>query len=533
MNLEHRHTARGGDHKQEHARSAGAVFAAHRSSAMWRQVGQRADATDGVAPARWEVLGLVFLIAFYLIADELYGRASYDLVNVAGPVIFTVIMLAGVVRMMRANPANIWAALMWFRVSTAIYFGIGSMIHLVLNDTSRLYIASLYPFSDAEVAKLNLVVAGCMLAVLVGAGLVGRSSFSRAAVAGATARSSLVRSNDDLRRIGLLFLIIGGAIKYLIVFPFAMGWTSVLVDGVVSNFSALSLAGIYLLTLWGLRSSWLGFLAITMVLLFEMTAGLLLLSKTEILLPALVYCIAILQHRPTLLRLGVVIAVVAFIFQVLAPLVGHGRDVLYQEAGGAPGLDRRLQIVASYFEPRVISVQDDELQGSLMRFSYVNAGTFALALHDRGQPGNSLENAFAVLIPRMLWPDKPIFNVGQEFDMLATGLVRQNSISPGLFAEAYWNFGWAGIPLLMLPFGILLALYSRYALRVIDRGEWILLPVLFICMKVGTRADGHYVADAIGTAVIIVGMHWVIVTVFRVAVALRLIRSPVRTALRE
>jgi hypothetical protein len=135
----------------------------------------------------------------------------------------------------------------------------------------------------------------------------------------------------------------------------------------------------------------------------------------------------------------------------------------------------------------------------MARFSYVNAATMVVAWHDLGRPGSTFENALAVFVPRLLWPDKPDISAGgRELYTEATGTVG-TSISPGLPAEAYWNFGWWGIALLMLPLGVVLALLAHASTRIMAQERWLYLPVVLISIQVGTRVDGLYVIDYIGT----------------------------------
>jgi hypothetical protein len=143
----------------------------------------------------------------------------------------------------------------------------------------------------------------------------------------------------------------------------------------------------------------------------------------------------------------------------------------------------------------------------MARFSYVNAASMVVAWHDLGRPGSTLENALAAFVPRLLWPGKPEISAGgKELYTEATGGVG-TSISPGLPAEAYWNFGWWGIPLLMLPLGIVLATLAHASTRIMSQERWLYLPVVLMSIQVGTRVDGSYVGDCIGAPVTIGVMY--------------------------
>jgi hypothetical protein len=162
-------------------------------------------------------------------------------------------------------------------------------------------------------------------------------------------------------------------------------------------------------------------------------------------------------------------------------------------------LDDRWSIFTSYLRGDRLNRPGEEEAQAMARFSYVNAATMVVAWHDLGRPGSTFENALAVFVPRLLWPDKPDISAGgRELYTEATGTVG-TSISPGLPAEAYWNFGWWGIALLMLPLGVVLALLAHASTRIMAQERWLYLPVVLISIQVGTRVDGLYVIDYIGT----------------------------------
>ena len=170
-----------------------------------------------------------------------------------------------------------------------------------------------------------------------------------------------------------------------------------------------------------------------------------------------------------------------------------------------------LQVVENHFSGR-FDTDTDLLapQASLSRLSYVNAATLVIALHDQGSPGNTLEHLFVVLIPRFLWPDKPLLTLGSmDLYTLATGQ-EGTSISPGLFAEAYWNFGWLGLPLLMVPMGIMLQALSRLMTGYVAQNRWIFLPAIFLAIQIGTRVDGTYVIDMIGPPALVIVAVWIL-----------------------
>ncbi len=65
--------------------------------------------------------------------------------------------------------------------------------------------------------------------------------------------------------------------------------------------------------------------------------------------------------------------------------------------------------------------------------------------------------------------------------------------------QAYWNFGWIGLPLLLVPDGFFFNVATHFAAQVIEREDWLYLPVLFLSLKVGMQIDSFY-NGFVGTA---------------------------------
>jgi hypothetical protein len=95
------------------------------------------------------------------------------------------------------------------------------------------------------------------------------------------------------------------------------------------------------------------------------------------------------------------------------------------------------------------------------RFSIAPFEAHFIALYDSGSPGDSLRNFFNVLIPRAIWPDKPIISPGTEFDLAFRGFVLQSSLAIGFIAEAYWNLGWTGVILISGMIGLQIGWFTR------------------------------------------------------------------------
>jgi hypothetical protein len=82
------------------------------------------------------------------------------------------------------------------------------------------------------------------------------------------------------------------------------------------------------------------------------------------------------------------------------------------------------------------------------------------------QKGKTYSYFLVTWIPRFLWPDKPFVSGANQFYQVAYGLTREDSldqvsIAVGSLGEAYMNFGWIGILLIMFLIGVVLSVYQR------------------------------------------------------------------------
>ena len=458
-----------------------------------------------LAPSGLELSGLLALIGLYIFAEPIFGANANDTVNVVGPVLFIASLGYGIWIMVSADSHTVLTALFGFRLSALVFYGIGSLAPFFLSDAQRLYIETFYQFSAVELARLNLLVAVSVFAVLAVCFVLERAVKRTQPEA---ERPQFHQPDyNRMKRFGLSFTVIGSVIKYLFVFPVTMGWTADVLPGVIGTFGALSLIGIFLLAYWSAAAAPRAMPALIAFLFLEFILGLVTLSKESALLPLFSCLLGLIAQKATVLRILVAIVSFTVAVEVLSPAVAFARDQLQLRAGGQVALLDRVQMLANYYSPTGGGLVGAESGSAAMRTSLVNAATFAMYLYDSGRAGDSFEGWWTTLIPRLLWPNKPVLEPGKEFAMLGSMHEAENSVSPGIIAEAYWNFGWAGTLYIMIPLAPLLLLLSHYSLFVVRNGHWLYLPGAFIGMRVGLSIDSLFVGAILGSAVIVVWLH--------------------------
>jgi hypothetical protein len=479
-------------------------------------------AADVLAPPAWELLSLILLVVCYVLVDGLFGADSYETLNVFGPLALAAVLAAGAAHMARVDVKAVWTAIFWFRIATGLYFGLGSTMPYFVNTKSLLYMQVFYDPSAEEIFTLNLIVALSTLTVLASSRIAAKIWKQ------GRYRATLSFDSNVLPIAGLAFAVIGVTVKYFILLPITLNDTGGdPIPGVIQSMGLLPPVALYMLTVWSLRHRPMLLPVMVAFLALQILTGLIEFNKSEIIQPVLLFFLAFLSRRTSIPRLVVSVACVAFVFTTVVPVVDYGRGVLLQRYRSLSrgSLGERFDILKDHFSGDVIAAGGDDIQGSLVRISYVNVATFAIANYNAGKPGFSLDNGLVVIIPRILWPNKPnVTDVGFEFNALSTEN-SESSASPGLMAEAYWDLGWFGIPILMVPLGVILLLFGRYAMWILNTGRWGYFPLVLFVMRTGLRVDGFFTIDVIGSVAVLAVLHTVAHGVERLWAALDMKRA--------
>lgn len=453
---------------------------------------------------------LLVLLIFYLLvpvgatpgALELLGAA-----NMLGAVTFSIIMLTGAIGMARANSTLVFTAPFWFRITTAVYFGLGVAAVFIANDTTIAYLEAFAYLDPSTLLKVNTLVVFGTLCTLASSMVLQRlmpTPFTQRGVS---------TTQGDLGSVAIGFAVLGFSAKWLFLIPYQFGaFPGLQLPGAISTLEFFPAVSIFLLVLWALRQGKVLILIPITLFLLEAAAGLVMGNKSVIILGALMFALGALCDRVTAGRMLISTALIAGLFTVIAPPTNAVRAEMAARYGSINDgtIAERFEVLASYSGDEERASNQEGVQRSLVRLSYATPAGFAISQYDIGLPGTSYELWLAVFVPRFLWPEKPnITDVGRTFNYAATGS-RNSQSSPGLFAEAYWNFGWGGVAIFMPLLGVVLFFLGRYSLWVIQSGNWWLLPLALMAMRTGMRVDGFFVADIIGGSVMIAALHVVI-----------------------
>jgi hypothetical protein len=129
----------------------------------------------------------------------------------------------------------------------------------------------------------------------------------------------------------------------------------------------------------------------------------------------------------------------------------------------------------------------------------------AVSRLDRGlvpfADGATLEDAALSVVPRVLWPNKPV--VGGSGDLVSTytgiRFAEGTSVGVGQVLECYINFGRTGIVIGFFVIGMVLVLADRSALRALERGSVFGFATRYL-PALGVLQIGGSFAEVVSTA---------------------------------
>ena len=272
--------------------------------------------------------------------------------------------------------------------------------------------------------------------------------------------------------------------------------------------------------------------------------GIMLFNKYEILMPSVALMMGIwVSARSYKLQIAVLLLPIA-IFWAANPLVAIGRLHSQYDALNNTQLDRveilKETVTASLLKKsplldwtgqagNPINISErmstgERVRAIGIRFDVASVQGFLINEYDAGRPGNTLTDLFAVFVPRLFWPEKPIITrFGNELSVKYHNDPVQgtSAMAPTYTGEAYWNMGWFGVLAISVYLGVCYGLFLRPALNAAQGNN---LAYLFVAYPLLTSAA--FVESWI-TATYIGGMAVIFLYYFAIKIAFSMIaRGP-------
>lgn len=429
---------------------------------------------------KWRVayhLALVNSAIFLLLALTVYALEPKSLaVILFVPALFFLGSTLSFLMMVRGGGEL--AAIAWFVLGSGIYFGLGAVA-----GGLHVHPHSVYLFADDTLylVRVNLLNACSVVIVLAGAYPLANMRWVKTN----QHEMSLASIEQILLRI-LPFIVaisvVGVGLKYLL-FPVA---DSLLLRSMAAKVYLIIPSCFLLLGLVWRSTGWQLRLIAGSVFLLEILNGLVGLTKYQVMSAMLALAIGMWLTRRSITFVLMTLVVMASVFAVINPVVTLGRAHVDYDAEKNT-VATRLAILADAVEAsanpekftrdyserfthniRGMSSIEARLRALGRRFDVASIQGYLVNEYKSGRPGNSLVDYWAVMIPRVLWPEKPIITrFGAELNAqyyFVPGKSIQNSSStaPTYSAEAYWNYGPLGVVIVSILLGLAIGWLTRH-----------------------------------------------------------------------
>jgi hypothetical protein len=499
----------------ERRRELGAAVTSPEGNAL-----EGTDACRGLQPAYWLLSVPVVLIAVYLLAGTSPSTDTRDAANLIGPL--TLGLAAGVaaLRLVRRCPQVVWTPYAWFLLAVILFYSAGPLLYPLAGSETVLLASSLYQVTPDELLRTNLLDAVGVLSVLVGSWVAwqlrGRLAGQGTVTTGGTAEHTdatgplAARSWENVgastispKAVALVFLLVGGALQYLVILPARFGITDTVMPGVVWNLGRLHLLGIALLAYVVAGGSRFWRVPLAVLWTAQLAVSVLLFSKLELILTLVLPALGAYASHRRIKRLVLWGLVTAAVYLSVPQFVLYGRAQIHKDTGTIyrAGLRERAAIVRQWFASGMPSLDErtSPISTAWARLNYAPVQAFVMARYDAGFPGQRLRDAAIVLVPRVFWPDKPVTTeVGMDFYELMTGR-RGSYLGLGIFGEGYWHYGWAGVVGLGMATGVVFALVSGLAVGWMRRRAFVYLPSVVLGIQMGAvGTTGSFVNGVVG-----------------------------------
>ena len=461
-------------------------------------------------PTRGFLMVVFALVGTYLLvagsdAPELLAGA-----NLLGPLVLGGATAWTGFRLVRGQPLAIWTPYAWFLGGILVFYVAGPLVYVVGGADVLRYLQSSLPVvvTPADLLRTNLLNAVGIFSILVGFGVMGR-------LWPGPRRRKLPSAREQrliIKAVALLLVVVGGAFQFFVILPFQFGLFDFILPGVIVNLGNLYLFGLMAFSYVAASGNRRWRVALYVLWIIQVAVSLLQFSKTAVVLAIIMPPLGAFLADRRLARLLGWGFVAGLVYASIGPLIQFGRGDIFESSGTiyrAP-LSERVSVVQRWAQSGTGSTATSSnlsaWEMGWARLSHSHVQTFAMSRYDQGQPGDTLWIAAVVLIPRILWPEKPItVQVSGDFYEQVTGTRGQTYLALGIFGEGYWNLGWFGVVALGLAAGAIYAVVGAFAMSWMRRGAFEYMPSIFLGIQIGITGTTQFFGNGfVGSAGFIV-----------------------------
>jgi hypothetical protein len=391
------------------------------------------------------------------------------------------------------------APVSWFVLGAGIYFGLGS---LAGGLNVHPYSNQLFGADTLYLTRVNLLNACSVIVVIGVAHVLDKILGAKSRVQG---DAKPARDEWLLKIFPYLLAVaaVGCGMKYAF-FPIA---ESLLLRSVMGKIHMFVPASFLLLGMLWLRISW-RFKAFALVIfVLEIINGLLVLSKYQVVYAMLALVMGMWMASASWRSISLKLVSLVLVFSVINPLITLGRahmdydsekntlanrveilrdvvliPLIFDEEIQATQKGESAQVKPRWasifgissgdlrskfgFNLKEVNKPQEQARAIGRRFEVASIQGYLINEYNSGRPGNTLSNFWVTFVPRIFWPQKPVITQpGGELHKQYFNDPNQvsSSLAPTYSAEAYWNFGPAGVVVISALIGLAIGWLTHYS----------------------------------------------------------------------
>ena len=449
---------------------------------------------------RW-LIGILAISAYFAAAGLVCstGAACGDdtlaILNILGLAGVTTVCSVAAYYLMRAETLLLFTPLVSYAASSALFFGFGPMSTFLASDaTQRFFAQSVYGLTAEEALRTNLLttigIAVSLVAILA---VLPRHAIRRN-----------MRSIVSIKSVALAFVISGLAIKHMVIMPSIYGTSDFFVPGVLLNLRYLPDLGFALMAMIAASGNRRWQFMFWLIWPWHFALAFPEFSKKSVMLTMILPAIgAYIGHR-SFVRLGCWVVAAAVVFTTLQNVnaVSRWAENEAEQYHEVLDIGERFSLLAnttfsevdieSYLPTAKVGVETWWL-----RLNYSGAQAAAMDLYDSGDRGTFTQSILIYLVPRPLWPNKPVMaSPGGDFHSRIAG--NENAkVGATIFADGYWKLGWPGVFLFSGFMGGVMGLIARMTMAQLGRGRFLYLPAAMIGLQLGATSPTGFLQNSI------------------------------------
>ncbi|MEO7787206.1 MAG: hypothetical protein ABIR77_05200 [Sphingomicrobium sp.] len=437
---------------------------------------------------------LIILGSTSLVCLALYSVGSFTAVSLVSASVMLIVMAVANFRMVADDPLMMLTPLFGVRLIAMVVFGFGALFNLFAPLEIRSSYDIVYPYTDAEAAKVNLLWLLGMATLLAGMATTMRFDRPRRALPQRQYSLGSVPIAVGLWMFQLSFAVSVANIILSLV-------TRILIPGIIDTLLlGFELCGLFLIAQHAVTSR-RALVTLIVGLVALLLAAVLLHAKTLALYPALIIMIGVLSNRVTWRRTLASAALIMLIFFVISPIVTYGRERMANEygEGGSGSLSDRWRYISDYAGGD--RGRGDDVGTTMSRLDYIMPASFIMGQYDQGLASDRLATSAYIFIPRLIWPEKPITSTAGLDTNHLLGIQTTNNVGVTTFVDLYWNIGWFAL-LVSGALGFYFGIVTVMSHRLATRGEWLLIPFALSSLRLSLSLDSDFTSGIMAPAVI-------------------------------